>query len=72
MNGLTDRFQEYADNWLDGETQTQLVDVSKIKKVPMAFFTATKDQVCPRKYGMKYIPQIQSETTQIDVEGEGH
>lgn len=72
MNGLTDRFQEYADNWLDGETQTALVDVSKIKKVPMAFFTATKDQVCPRKYAMKYIPQIQSETTQIDVEGEGH
>ena len=49
-----------------------LVDVSNIKKVPMAFFTATNDEVCPRKYAMRYIPQIQSETTQIDVEGEGH
>ena len=43
MNGLTDRFQEFAPNWLDGETEMPLVDVSQIKTVPMAFFTATND-----------------------------
>jgi len=40
--------------------------------VPIAFFTATEDKVCPRKYANKYISQIQSATTQIDVVGEGH
>lgn len=43
MNGLKDRFQEFAPNWLDGEEKAPLVDVSNIKHVPMAFFTATKD-----------------------------
>ena len=38
----------------------------------MAFFTATRDEVCPHRTAGKYIPQIQSETVQIDVEGEGH
>jgi len=49
MNGETDRFQEFAPNWLDGEEQMPLVDVSQIKNVPMAFFTATNDQVCPHR-----------------------
>jgi len=47
MNGETDRFQE--PNWLNGEEQMPLVDVSQIKNVPMAFFTATNDQVCPHR-----------------------
>ena len=46
MNGLEDRFQEFAPNWLDGEEKMPLVDVSQIKTVPMAFFTATNDEVC--------------------------
>ena len=41
MNGLKDRFQEFAPNWLDGEEITDLVDVSKIKTVPMTFFVGT-------------------------------
>jgi pimeloyl-ACP methyl ester carboxylesterase len=72
MNGLTDRFQEFAYYWADGITETTLVDVSNIKQVPIAFFTATNDEVCPHKTANLYIPQFQSETTQIDVEGEGH
>mmetsp|Transcript_1287 Transcript_1287/g.1734 ORF Transcript_1287/g.1734 Transcript_1287/m.1734 type:complete len:181 (+) Transcript_1287:276-818(+) len=47
MNSLTDRFQEFAPDWLDGQETMPLVDVSQIKQVPMAFFTATRDQVCP-------------------------
>ena len=72
MNGLTDRFQEFAPNWLAGETQMPLVDVSKVKQVPIAFFTATNDEVCPHRVAGKYIPLFQSETVQIDVQGEGH
>ena len=71
-NGLTNRFQEFPEHWLDGETETDLVDVSRIRRVPMAFFTATHDEVCQHKVASKYIAQIQSDTVQIDVEGEGH
>ena len=49
MNGLTDRFQEFDDIWLEGDTETTLVDVSQIKQVPMTFFIGTKDQTCPQK-----------------------
>merc|ERR1712060_518346 len=51
---------------------TDLVDVSKVTKVPITFFTATNDEVCQHKVAMEYIPLFQSETTQIDVEDEGH
>ena len=30
-----------------------IVDVSQIKHVPMAFFTATNDEVCPHKVANK-------------------
>ena len=46
MNGIKDRFQEFADNWLGGEETTPLVDMSLITEVPIAFFTATNDNVC--------------------------
>jgi len=72
MNGLTDRFQEFANNWLDGETETDLVPMSNIKQVPMSFFVGTLDEVCPHKTAMKYIPQIQSKTNYIDVKGKTH
>lgn len=35
-------------------------------------FTATNDNTCPHDTAMKYIPQIGSETTRIDVEGWDH
>ena len=72
MNGLTDRFQEFAPNWLDGETETALVEMSNIKQVPMTFFVGTKDEICPHRTAMKYIPQIQSKTNYIDCEGKTH
>lgn len=38
----------------------------------MAFFSGTNDQVCPNATAKKYVPQIQSNTTFIDIEGENH
>ena len=72
MNGVVDRFQEFASDWLSGETITDLVPIENIKQVPIAMFTATEDWTCPYDTASKYIPRIQSETTRIDVEGEGH
>lgn len=71
-NGSVDRFQEFADHWLDGVHKTDLVDVSKISKVPMAFFVGTNDQVCQHKVALNYISQMNTQTTVIDVKGEGH
>lgn len=72
MNGVTNRFQEFAPNWLDGETKTELVEMSNIKQVPMTFFIGTEDTVCKHETAMEYIPQIQSKTNYIDCEGKTH
>ena len=72
MNGTVQRFQEFDDKWLDGELQTEIVDVSNIKIVPISMFTATEDHTCTYNVALEYIPKIQSETVRIDVEGFGH
>ena len=38
----------------------------------MTFFVGTKDEICPHRTAMKYIPQIQSKTNYIDCEGKTH
>ena len=43
MNGVVQRFQEFDDKWLDGELETEMVDLSNIKIVPISMFTATDD-----------------------------
>ena len=43
MNTLMNRFQEFAYNWEEGEYETPLVQLENISKVPIAFFTATRD-----------------------------
>ena len=58
MNSFTDRFQEFAENWLEGEEIMPLVEMSNIKKVPMSFFVGTEDELCPHQTAMEYIPQI--------------
>ena len=35
-------------------------------------FTGTKDDKCTHAVALAHIPRIGSETTRIDVEGEGH
>lgn len=55
MNSFTDRFQEFAEDWLEGEETTPLVEMSNIKQVPMSFFVATEDELCPYETAMDYI-----------------
>ena len=55
QGAILERFQEYAPNWNEGEKETELVDVSKIDKIPMAFFIATDDTLCTRSTADEYI-----------------
>ena len=56
MNGIVQRFQEYADGWLDGDLETEMVHLDNIKVVPIAMFTATDDQICSYDVALEYIP----------------
>ena len=72
MNGITKRFQEYGDQWLEGQLQTDEVSLGNIQTVPISMFTGTEDQVCPHDVALEYIPRIQSKTVRIDVQGKDH
>ena len=74
MNAIVDRFQEPINReaWLAGQNYSDLVDLSKIRSVPIAMFIGEIDNVCPLATAEKYIPEIQSETTKIVIEGKGH
>ena len=47
QNTYTNRFQEFAPNWEQGEKETDLIDLAGIDKVPIAIFAGTADQTCP-------------------------
>ena len=74
MNEAVNRFQEKADDtkWLAGEVNTDEIRLENIKRVPIALFVGTNDTICAYETALEYIPKIQSVTTRIDVEGEGH
>ena len=72
MNGYVKRFQEYATSWDQGEYETPLVALENITEVPMALFTATKDNTCHYDVALEHIARIGSKTTRIDVEGYDH
>ena len=74
QNAIVDIYQEFAPHadWIDGGEITEPVHIENIKQVPITFFTATKDRTCGYEHALEYIPQIQSVTERIDVEGKGH
>ena len=43
---IENRYQEFAPNYLQGETKTDLIDLSKIKTVPVTIWTGLLDDVC--------------------------
>ena len=73
-NKLLGRFQERTPDseWLLGHYESELVHLENIKKVPIANFVGTEDNICPHATALKYIPQIGSETVTIDVNGKDH
>ena len=69
MNTIMNRFQEFAYNWEGGERETPLVPLENITRVPIAFFTGTRDHLCPYDQNAEYIPRFNTETTQVDIKG---
>ena len=67
-----DEFNEWQENWNDGDTYSAPVDVSKISDVPMSFFIGSIDVVCPSSVAKSYIKKMTTQTTIIDVNWEGH
>ena len=47
QNTYTDRFQEFAPNYSEGERETALIDLASIDKVPISMFVGTADGTCP-------------------------
>ena len=74
MSGIVDRFQEpiAREDWLAGQLYSDMVDLSKIKSVPIAMFIGDLDRICPHDTAEKYIPHIASETTKIVLPNKGH
>ena len=66
QNGILDQFNEWQPNWLSDQTSAP-VDVSKIADVPMSFFVATLDEVCPAGVAKSYIGKMKTQKNIIDV-----
>ena len=46
QNAYTDRFQEYAPNYTDGDRITELIPIDTISQVPIAMLAGTRDNTC--------------------------
>ena len=47
QNTYMNRFQEYAPDYLTGQTEAALIDLSSIDKVPISMLVGTADETCP-------------------------
>ena len=47
QNTYTNRFQEYAPDYLSGKRETKLIDIAGIDKVPIVMMSGTLDVTCP-------------------------
>lgn len=65
--GTQDRFQEFPDNFADGEYHSPLVDLSKANKVPVAMFSAKNDHTCSNAHAHEYAPQFGVPVTLHDL-----
>ncbi len=72
MNGIVNRFQEFAPNWAEGTKETDLVKVENIKNTPMTFFIGTADAVCLPTMVEEYIPKLNNEIKTVMLEGKDH
>ena len=67
------RFQEPQtwEKWVQGETVTPIIDLTKIDRVPVSFVVSASDGLCPPDIPMWMYSQIQSEK-HIRFEHGGH
>ena len=59
QNSETRRFQDFIpfDEWEDGERKSNLVDFSKMDKVPLEFIAHKDDECCPYSEVLKIVEQ---------------
>ena len=46
QNVIQNRFQEYAPDYMQGETHTELIDLSQISHVPVTIWSGLLDETC--------------------------
>lgn len=73
FNFIQQRFQEFAPNYLEGETQAALIPLDSIDKVPIAMIAGTEDPTCPYATAQHMKEVIGDAVKQFStIEGEDH
>ena len=73
QNTYTDRFQEFAPNYMAGDRETELIDIASIDKVPIAMLVGTVDNTCPYARAVETAGIIGDMVTHFEsIEGEDH
>jgi surfactin synthase thioesterase subunit len=72
MNQSVDRFQEWADGYMDDEVEEPMVDLSNIDRVPLAFFICTEDETCTYKHATEYMPNFGVDLSVNIIQGGSH
>ena len=55
---------------MQGKTQTDLVPVETIDKVPIAMFTGTIDEMCSHSHALEYAKKIGDAVVAVDAAAE--
>ena len=73
QNTYTNRFQEYAPNYMQGERETDLIPIETIDKVPIAMLVGTADNTCPYDRAVETASIIGDAVTHFEsIEGVDH
>ena len=73
QNTYTNRFQEFAPNYDQGDRETALIDLASIDKVPIAMLVGTADQTCPYDRAVETAGIIGDMVVHFEsIEGEDH
>lgn len=72
MNISVDRFQEFAEDFEQGDYEAPYVDLSKIDRVPLGLFIGTEDETCTYDHAFEYIPHLGVEPSINVIEGATH
>ena len=66
-NSYTNRFQEYAPNYLKGEKETALIPIGTIDKVPISMLVGKKDDLCSLEQAKKTAKIIGDKIVHLEV-----
>ena len=72
QNQVTGRFQEFADNWTEGEYLTPLTPLENITEVPVTMFIAPNDDTCTLDIAMEEGSRIRSKVENVVIDGYDH